>query len=68
MRLVSREYDLLYTVWCTNEHELYDMKVSPGFFSQLVLKTFYSSSTTNFWPRRRPILIKPKTYTPPLQK
>lgn len=27
MRVVSPQYDLLYTVWCSHEHELYDMKV-----------------------------------------
>ena len=27
MRIVSPKYDLFYSVWCTNEHELYDMKV-----------------------------------------
>ncbi|EUC40476.1 hypothetical protein COCMIDRAFT_108726 [Bipolaris oryzae ATCC 44560] len=26
LRIVSPEYDISYTVWCTNEHELYDMK------------------------------------------
>ena len=28
MRIVGPRYDLLYTVWCNNVHELYDMKVS----------------------------------------
>lgn len=28
LRIVSPDYDISYTVWCTNEHELYDMKVS----------------------------------------
>jgi hypothetical protein len=23
---VANDYDLSYTVWCTGEHELYDMK------------------------------------------
>lgn len=27
LRVVSREWDLYYSVWCTNEHELYDLKV-----------------------------------------
>jgi hypothetical protein len=27
VRVVGEEYDLAYTVWCTNEHELYDMTV-----------------------------------------
>lgn len=31
LRVVSNEYNLYYSVWCTNEHELYDMNVSiPG--------------------------------------
>ncbi|KXJ96085.1 arylsulfatase precursor [Microdochium bolleyi] len=29
LRIVADEYDLSYTVWCTNEHELYDMKTDP---------------------------------------
>jgi arylsulfatase len=29
MRIISDRYDLFYSVWCTNEHELYDHKVSP---------------------------------------
>ena len=31
MRIVSPQYDLQYTVWCSNEHELYDMKVRISF-------------------------------------
>lgn len=27
-------YDLSYTVWCTNEHELYDMKVRLNVFTR----------------------------------
>jgi len=27
VRIVGETYNLLYTVWCTNEHELYDMVV-----------------------------------------
>lgn len=31
LRVVSDDYNLYYSVWCTNEHELYDMSVSvPG--------------------------------------
>jgi arylsulfatase len=26
LRVVANDYDLSYTVWCTGEHELYDMK------------------------------------------
>lgn len=28
LRLVGPSYNLLYTIWCNNEHELYDMTVS----------------------------------------
>ena len=28
LRVVGEEYNLLYTVWCSGEHELYDMTVS----------------------------------------
>lgn len=28
VRVISGSYNLLYTVWCTNEHELYDLTVS----------------------------------------
>lgn len=28
VRIISDSYNLLYTVWCTNEHELYDLNVS----------------------------------------
>ncbi|KAI0514418.1 alkaline-phosphatase-like protein [Xylaria bambusicola] len=30
VRLSSPEYSLYYSVWCNNEHELYDMTVDPG--------------------------------------
>ncbi|KAK8077180.1 arylsulfatase precursor [Apiospora saccharicola] len=29
LRLLGDGYDLSYTVWCTNEHELYDLKADP---------------------------------------
>lgn len=28
VRVIGETYDLSYTVWCTNEHELYDMAVN----------------------------------------
>jgi hypothetical protein len=27
VRIHSSEYDIYYSVWCTNEHQLYDLKV-----------------------------------------
>ncbi|KAI6789387.1 Arylsulphatase [Hortaea werneckii] len=29
LRLVGEDYNILYTVWCTNEHELYDLNKDP---------------------------------------
>jgi arylsulfatase A-like enzyme len=29
LRIISAEYNLYYAVWCNNEHELYNLKVSP---------------------------------------
>ncbi|KAF3762219.1 Arylsulphatase [Cryphonectria parasitica EP155] len=29
VRIISDSYNLLYTVWCTNEHELYDLTTDP---------------------------------------
>ncbi|KAH7034746.1 arylsulfatase precursor [Microdochium trichocladiopsis] len=40
LRIVADDYDLSYTVWCTNEHELYDMKADPG-----QLKNIYANSS-----------------------
>lgn len=30
VRVLGPEYNLYYAVWCTNEHELYDLSVDPG--------------------------------------
>lgn len=38
VRLIGQDYSLYYSVWCTNEHELYDMSVSrPGFIQYYAL-------------------------------
>ncbi|RDW82570.1 arylsulfatase-1 [Coleophoma cylindrospora] len=29
LRLIGKDYNLFYSVWCTNEHELYDMVTDP---------------------------------------
>jgi N-acetylglucosamine-6-sulfatase len=42
VRVVGEEYDLSYTVWCTNEHELYDMSND-----QFQLQNLLSSSPVN---------------------
>ncbi|KAI8629350.1 arylsulfatase precursor [Xylariaceae sp. FL1651] len=35
LRIMSNDYDIAYTIWCTNEHELYDMRTDPGQMSNL---------------------------------
>ena len=35
MRIISDRYNILYTVWCTNEHELYDMTKDHGQLNNL---------------------------------
>lgn len=30
LRLASKDYSLYYSIWCTNETEFYDLKVSPA--------------------------------------
>ncbi|RYN53297.1 Arylsulfatase [Alternaria tenuissima] len=46
VRVVGEEYDLAYTVWCTNEHELYDMTNDP-----YQLENLYNTNSTaiNGW-------------------
>ncbi|KAI2643529.1 Arylsulphatase [Xylaria nigripes] len=36
IRLLGEDYDLYYSVWCNNEHELYDMTVDPGQMNNLL--------------------------------
>lgn len=39
LRIVSESWNLYYSVWCTNEHELYDMKADPGQMHNLLSTT-----------------------------
>jgi arylsulfatase A-like enzyme len=43
VRLIGQEYSLYYSVWCTNEHEMYDMNVST-----LFSRTFHDMQLTCF--------------------
>ncbi|KAL2679158.1 hypothetical protein Neosp_009920 [[Neocosmospora] mangrovei] len=36
LRVISDEYNLYYSVWCNNEHELYDMNEDPGQLNNLL--------------------------------
>ncbi|KAH6868869.1 arylsulfatase precursor [Thelonectria olida] len=40
LRIVGPDYDFSYSVWCTNEHELYDIKADP-----FQLNNLYSSKS-----------------------
>lgn len=46
VRVVGEDYDLSYTVWCTNEHELYDMTIDPYQINNL----HNTNGTVNSWP------------------
>jgi N-acetylglucosamine-6-sulfatase len=52
VRIVGDEYDLSYTVWCTNDHELYDMSSDP-FQLQNLLASSPSNHEINKWPVAR---------------
>ena len=49
VRILGDKYDLSYTVWCTNEHELYDMKVSTGVEPSQESFTDQSRMTLTSW-------------------
>jgi N-acetylglucosamine-6-sulfatase len=36
LRVIGQNYNLYYSVWCTNEHELYDMTVLPPSMKTIV--------------------------------
>ncbi|CAJ2505735.1 Uu.00g131290.m01.CDS01 [Anthostomella pinea] len=46
VRVVGEDYNLMYTVWCTNEHELYDMNNDPYQMTNL----YHTNSTLASWP------------------
>ncbi|RAR09082.1 arylsulfatase precursor [Stemphylium lycopersici] len=50
VRVVGDEYDLSYTVWCTNEHEVYDM-TSDAY--QLTNLYGHDTTTNNGWSIRK---------------
>ncbi|KAI1260494.1 Arylsulphatase [Xylariaceae sp. FL1019] len=47
LRLSGEEYDFYYSVWCTNEHELYDMRTDPYQLTNLLSPSNSPSSQTN---------------------
>ncbi|KAF1979153.1 arylsulfatase precursor [Bimuria novae-zelandiae CBS 107.79] len=46
VRVIGEDYDLAYAVWCTNEHELYDMINDPYQLTNL----YNSNATIGSWP------------------
>ncbi|EFQ94320.1 hypothetical protein PTT_08067 [Pyrenophora teres f. teres 0-1] len=50
VRVVAGAYDVAYTVWCTNEHQLYDMKKDPY---QLTNLYGTNSTAVNNWPTNK---------------
>ncbi|KAF8849477.1 Arylsulphatase [Acephala macrosclerotiorum] len=51
IRILGPGYNLYYSIWCTNEHELYDMDVDPGQMHNLLSSSSSHSSSSN------PILV-----------
>ncbi|KAI1084153.1 alkaline-phosphatase-like protein [Whalleya microplaca] len=45
LRLVGEGYSLYYSVWCTNEHELYDMAIDPYQMTNLAYPTQAANRT-----------------------
>ncbi|KAI0484810.1 arylsulfatase precursor [Xylariaceae sp. FL0804] len=46
VRVVAEDYNLAYTVWCNNDHELYDMKHDPTQLHNL----YGTNGTVSGWP------------------
>ncbi|KAJ0417558.1 arylsulfatase [Aspergillus carlsbadensis] len=46
IRIVGSGYNLYYSIWCNNEHELYDMEVDPGQLHNLLLSTSSELAST----------------------
>ena len=45
LRVIGQNYNLYYSVWCTNEHELYDLTTDPGQLTNIHPSVAPSSST-----------------------
>ncbi|OLN87349.1 Arylsulfatase 3 [Colletotrichum chlorophyti] len=48
LRVVSKEYNLYYSVWCNNEHELYDLNNDPGQLHNMLHKESSTPSLLGF--------------------
>ncbi|KAG1493387.1 hypothetical protein G6F47_009940 [Rhizopus delemar] len=52
VRVIAEDYDYMYTVWCTGEHELYDLKKDP-----FEMKNLYNSSDVKLISRLDALLV-----------
>ncbi|KAG0857018.1 hypothetical protein G6F16_004238 [Rhizopus arrhizus] len=52
IRVIAEEYDYMYAVWCTGEHELYDLKTDP-----FEMNNLYASSDTKLISRLDALLV-----------
>ena len=43
LRVIGDTYNLYYSVWCTNEHELYDLTTDPHQTTNIYPSSFFSS-------------------------
>lgn len=46
LRVIGENYNLYYSVWCTNEHELYDLTTDPHQINNIHPSANQSSDTT----------------------
>lgn len=54
VRVIGEQYDLAYTVWCTNEHELYDMTTDPHQLNNLLVTSDgHTHVKINHWSTKR---------------
>ncbi|KAF2033995.1 arylsulfatase precursor [Setomelanomma holmii] len=49
VRVVGDAYDLSYTVWCTNDHELYDISTDPYQITNLLSSSRHPFPKINHW-------------------
>jgi N-acetylglucosamine-6-sulfatase len=63
IRLIGPDYNLYYSVWCSNEHELYDMKTDPFQMTNLFSAGFDTNkcgSSSSKLTTARPMGVSPR--------
>lgn len=58
VRIIGKGYDLYYSVWCNNEHELYDIDVCFVFF--LVSFSIVQAELSSCWVTTHGVIKKEK--------